>query len=382
MHRNGVITADRSDEISVTSDGRMNMMNELAHVKQSTAVECRGVWKIFGSQTSAAIEAARSGQYDKDQLLAKFGCVAAVANASFSVGEGETFCIIGLSGSGKSTLIRHFNRLIEPTSGEVIVRGKDICKLKGAALRDLRSRCIGMVFQQVALLPYRTVLQNVMLPLEVQGRPSGETRAKSQAALDTVGLGNWADRYPRELSGGMQQRVGIARALAAEPDVLLMDEPFSALDPLIRKQLQIEFKQLSTKLKKTTIFITHDIEEAIRIGDRIAIMREGRIIQIGTPEEIALRPVDSYVADFMEGVSRLKLVKAHSIMQPALAEVLNGASTSTLSECPTVNINANLEEMIDLAIAKCAEKLAIERDGQIVGVVSRENLLCATRAAD
>ena len=358
------------------------MMNELPHVKQATAVECRSVWKIFGSQTSASMEAAKSGQYDKDQLLAKFGCVAAVADASFSVGEGETFCIIGLSGSGKSTLIRHFNRLIEPTSGEVIVRGKDICKLKGAELRDLRSRCIGMVFQQVALLPFRTVLQNVMLPLEVQGRSSADARAKSQVALDTVGLGNWADRYPRELSGGMQQRVGIARALAAEPDVLLMDEPFSALDPLIRKQLQLEFKQLSTRLKKTTIFITHDIEEAIRIGDRIAIMREGRIIQIGTPEQIALHPVDAYVADFMEGVSRLKLVKAHSIMQPALAEVLQGGNGTTMAAYPTVSINANLEDMIDLSIAKCAEKLAVEKDGQIVGIVTRENLLCATRAAD
>ncbi|BBP98971.1 ABC transporter permease [Burkholderia sp. SFA1] len=360
----------------------MNMMNELPHVKQATAVECRGVWKIFGSQTSAAIEAAKSGRYNKDELLAKFGCVAAVANASFSVGEGETFCIIGLSGSGKSTLIRHFNRLIEPTSGEVVVRGKDICKLKNAELRALRSRCIGMVFQQVALLPYRTVLQNVMLPLEVQGESSVSARSRSQAALDTVGLGNWANRFPRELSGGMQQRVGIARALAAEPDVLLMDEPFSALDPLIRKQLQIEFKQLSTKLRKTTIFITHDIEEAIRIGDRIAIMREGRIIQIGTPEEIALHPVDSYVADFMEGVSRLKLVKAHSIMQPVLAEVSDGGSSVTVTEYPTVNINANLEEMIDLSIAKCAERLAVERNGQIVGMVSRENLLCATRAAE
>ncbi|KHK59573.1 glycine/betaine ABC transporter [Burkholderia sp. A9] len=358
-------------------------MNDFAHVKRKTVVECRGVWKIFGNQSSAAIEAARSGRYDKDQLLKQHGCVAAVANASFSVGEGETFCIIGLSGSGKSTLIRHFNRLIEPTSGEVVVRGKDICKLKPADLRDLRSRCIGMVFQQVALLPYRTVLQNVMLPLEVQGGDSAERRAKSQAALDTVGLGNWADRYPRELSGGMQQRVGIARALAANPDVLLMDEPFSALDPLIRKQLQIEFKQLSTKLRKTTIFITHDIEEAIRIGDRIAIMREGRIIQIGTPEEIALKPADDYVASFMEGVSRLKLVKAHSIMEPIMADVLETAvGPTTVADYVSVDINADLEEMIDVAITKCSEKLAIERDGRIVGTVSRETLLRAVRAAE
>ncbi|RQR51650.1 ATP-binding cassette domain-containing protein [Burkholderia sp. Bp9140] len=351
-------------------------MNELSHVQRTTIVECRDVWKIFGNASAAAIEAARSGQYDKEALLKKFGCVAAVNNANFSIAEGETFCIIGLSGSGKSTLIRHFNRLIDPTSGEVIVRGKNICKLPYSELRKLRSTCIGMVFQQVALLPYRTVLQNVMLPLEVQGLSTAECRQKSQTALDTVGLGSWSERYPKELSGGMQQRVGIARALAANPELLLMDEPFSALDPLIRKQLQVEFKQLSTKLKKTTIFITHDIEEAIRIGDRIAIMREGKIIQIGTPEEIALSPVDDYVASFMEGVSRLKLVKAHSVMQPlAGAQPVSGSHTS-------VDINADLEEMIDLSLAEGSESLLITEHGNAVGTVTREAILKAVRGID
>lgn len=357
----------------------MNMLNEIAQLTRATVVECRGVWKIFGNQSASALDAAKSGRFAKDELLKQHGCVAAVADANFSVGEGECFCIIGLSGSGKSTLIRHFNRLIEPTSGEVLVRGRDICKLKPAELRELRSRRIGMVFQQVALLPYRTVLQNVMLPLEVQGRDAAEARAKSQAALETVGLGNWADRYPGELSGGMQQRVGIARALAAEPDVLLMDEPFSALDPLIRKQLQVEFKQLCTTLKKTTIFITHDIEEAIRIGDRIAIMREGRMIQIGTPEEIALNPVDDYVADFMEGVSRLKLIKAHSLMTPIHAG--GGAGEELRSGHPCVDIDASVEEMIDIAIAQGADRLAITQGGQVVGAVDREALLRAVRAA-
>jgi glycine betaine/proline transport system ATP-binding protein len=327
------------------------------------------------------MEAAKSGRFSKDELLKQHGCVAAVADATFSVAEGETFCIIGLSGSGKSTLIRHFNRLIEPTSGEVIVRGRDICKLKGADLRDLRSRCVSMVFQQVALLPYRTVLQNVMLPMEVQGGNAAERKAKCQAALDTVGLGNWSDRYPNELSGGMQQRVGLARALAANPDVLLMDEPFSALDPLIRKQLQIEFRQLSTKLKKTTIFITHDIEEAIRIGDRIAIMHEGRIIQIGRPEEVALKPVNDYVASFMEGVSRLKLVKAHSIMLPVEPGMTQEFCGATHPDYVTVDINADLEEMIDVAINKCTERLAVQQDGRIVGTVSREALLRAVRSS-
>ncbi|MFT4437772.1 quaternary amine ABC transporter ATP-binding protein [Caballeronia sp. 15715] len=353
------------------------MMNELPHVNRTAVVECREVWKVFGSPNAAALDAAKSGKYDKEALLKKFGCVAAVSNASFSVGEGETFCIIGLSGSGKSTLIRHFNRLIEPTSGEVIVRGKNICKLGYAELRKLRSSSIGMVFQQVALLPYRTVLQNVMLPLEVQGLSAADCRQKSQAALDTVGLGSWEERYPRELSGGMQQRVGIARALAANPDLLLMDEPFSALDPLTRKQLQIEFKQLSTKLNKTTIFITHDIEEAIRIGDRIAIMHEGKIVQIGTPEEIALSPVDDYVASFMEGISRLKLVKAHSVMQP-----LSAGSASDATGLASIDINADLEQMIDLSLANGTESVAITEHGSVIGTVTREAILKAVRGID
>src|SRR5688572_7709389 len=285
-------------------------------------VECRSVWKYFGSSQNLTMDAVRSGKHSKDELLKKFDCVVAVADASFSVFAGETFCIMGLSGSGKSTLIRHFNRLIEPSAGEVIVSGQDICKLPRKELRELRAKHIGMVFQQVTLLPYRTVLQNVSLPLEVQQISKQERLETSLRALETVGLKNWENRYPHELSGGMQQRVGIARALAANPEILLMDEPFSALDPLIRKQLQMEFKQLSVRLKKTTIFITHDLDEAIRIGDRIAIMKEGRIVQIGTPEEIVLRPMDSYVAEFVEGISRLNLVKAHSVMKELRAAIL------------------------------------------------------------
>lgn len=356
----------------------MNMMNAIPHAKPPAVVECRDVWKIFGDPGPEALAAARSGRYDKETLLKQYGCVTAVTGATFSVAEGETFCIIGLSGSGKSTLIRHFNRLIEPTSGEVIVRGQNICALPYNALRKLRSTCIAMVFQQVALLPYRTVLQNVMLPLEVQGLSAAECRSRSRNAIETVGLASWADRYPRELSGGMQQRVGIARALAADAEVLLMDEPFSALDPLIRKQLQIEFKQLSTKLNKTTIFITHDIEEAIRIGDRIAIMREGRIVQIGTPEEIALSPVDDYVASFVEGISRLKLVKAHSVMQP----LGDGATPSGAAPHTHADINADLETLIDMSLAAGVDSIAITEQGRVVGVVTREAVLKAVRGID
>jgi glycine betaine/proline transport system ATP-binding protein len=283
---------------------------------------------------------------------------------------------MGLSGSGKSTLIRHFNRLIEPSVGEVIVRGQDVCKLDDNALRALRASHMGMVFQHVALLPYRTVLENVALPLEVRRLAKAERIKTCQAALETVGLKNWADRYPRELSGGMQQRVGIARALAADPEILLMDEPFSALDPLIRKQLQIEFRQLSTKLRKTSIFITHDLEEAIRIGDRIAIMKEGRIVQIGTPEEIVLNPADDYVADFVEGISRLHLVKAHSFMSPL---PLAGA---VYDQAPYASAEDDLQTLIDLALKHGAERITIRDQDRAVGIVTRENLLKAVRGID
>lgn len=354
----------------------MNLVKDRQTSQRAKVIECRSVWKLFGSKSSDAVKAAEKGTLDKDQILKQYGSVVAVANASFEVFEGETFCIMGLSGSGKSTLIRHFNRLIEPSTGEVIVRGRDVCKLNEADLRELRAKHLGMVFQHVALLPYRTVLQNVSLPLEVQQISKSKRLETCRAALQTVGLDNWAERYPGELSGGMQQRVGIARALAANPEILLMDEPFSALDPLIRKQLQIEFRQLSLKLNKTSIFITHDLEEAIRIGDRIAIMKEGRIVQIGTPEEIVLRPADDYVADFVEGISRLRLVKAHSIMSALQSAPLSG------SEMPQATVDDDLQTMIDLALNHGAEKIMITSQGRPVGVVTREALLKAVRGID
>lgn len=339
------------------------------------AIECRSVWKVFGENGPAAVDAIKAGSHDKNQILEKYGCVVAVADASFDVYEGETFCIMGLSGSGKSTLIRHFNRLIEPSAGEVIVRGQDVCKLGDKDLRALRAQHIGMVFQHVALLPYRTVLENVSLPLEVQQIPKEIRLEKCRSALETVGLKNWANRYPNELSGGMQQRVGIARALAANPGILLMDEPFSALDPLIRKQLQVEFRQLSIKLNKTSVFITHDLEEAIRIGDRIAIMKEGKIVQVGTPEEIVLKPADEYVAEFVEGISRLRLVKAHSVMS-------KWAPDAASDQMPRADIDADLQTLIDMALEHRTDRIAIVDKGQLVGLVNHESLLKAVRGID
>jgi len=335
-------------------------------------IECRNVWKVFGDHSAAAVAAAQTAGHDKAQLLEEFACVLAVADVNFQVREGEVFCIMGFSGSGKSTLIRHFNRLIAPSAGEVLVHGQDVCALKPHALRAMRAKHIGMVFQQVALLPWRTVLQNVALPLEVQ-RMDRMTRLQTcRAALESVGLEQWADRYPIELSGGMQQRVGIARALAADPDILLMDEPFSALDPLIRKQLQTDFRQLATRLKKTAVFITHDLEEAIRIGDRIAIMNAGRIVQIGTPENIVLNPANDYVAEFVQGISRLNLVRAHTILSPAPA--VPGA--------PLADAQDDLQTLIQCMLTHQAETLTVTHAGQVLGVVTREHLLKAVCGID
>jgi len=284
------------------------------------------VWKIFGDRADEAMQAVEARGLSKPEVLEEFSCVVGIADCSFNVKRGEIFCVMGLSGSGKSTMVRHLNRLIEPTAGNIEVLGKDMLALKGDALREMRARHIGMVFQHMALLPHRTVRDNVAFPLQIRGEPKSTRWDVSQRCLDMVNLEGYEDRYPRELSGGMQQRVGLARALASDPEVLLMDEPFSALDPLIRRQLQDQFMSLSAELNKTTVFITHDLDEAIRIGNRIAIMKDGRIVQIGTPEEIVTNPADDYVRDFVEGISRLKLVFAHSIMESIFFPVTDMSS--------------------------------------------------------
>ena len=278
-------------------------------------IELHNVWKIFGDRAHEAMQAIESRGLGKPEVLEEFGCVVGIADCSFTVPRGEIFCVMGLSGSGKSTMVRHLNRLIEPTAGRISVLGKDILSLSSSQLREMRARNLGMVFQHMALLPHRTVRDNVGFPLQVRGEPKSKRWEISQRCLSMVNLDGYEDRFPRELSGGMQQRVGLARALASDPEVLLMDEPFSALDPLIRRQLQEQFMSLSAELNKTTVFITHDLDEAIRIGHRIAIMKDGRIVQIGTPEQIVTNPADDYVRDFVDGISKLKLVFAHSIME-------------------------------------------------------------------
>ena len=266
-------------------------------------VECRRVWKVFGPRSREALAAARDDGMGRAEILHRFGCTLAIADVNLQVAKGEILCIIGLSGSGKSTLVRHINRLIEPSAGEIRVGGQDIGQLNARGLRQLRSRSIGMVFQNMARRPPRRVRDTGALGLELRGGPRDRRYATADEKLRLVNLEAWADHMPGELSGGMQQRVGLARALAADPAVLLMDEPFSALDPLIRRQLQDQFIELSAVMHKTTLFITHDIDEAIRIGDRIAIMRDGAIVQSGTAAEVVSNPADDYVARFVSGVS-------------------------------------------------------------------------------
>lgn len=276
------------------------------------ALEARGVWKVFGPAPSAF--RALAPEQRSPEALARRGWVAAVQDAAFAIARGEVFVIMGLSGSGKSTLLRCLTRLVEPTAGEVLLNGQDLCLADEAHLRDLRRKHMGMVFQHFALLPNRTVLGNVAFPLQVQGVRRAEAEARARALIDTVGLSGREMRYPAELSGGQQQRIGIARSLATDPDVWFLDEPFSALDPLIRTDLQDEVLRLQGRMARTVIFVTHDLDEAIRLADRIAIMEAGRIVQIGTPEDLVIRPASDYVRRFVAKVPPARVVRVASLM--------------------------------------------------------------------
>lgn len=342
------------------------------HTSDRPAVECRNVWKIFGDRAEEALEAIKQRGLTKEQVHEEFKCVVGVADASFSAEEGEIFCIMGLSGSGKSTLVRHINRLIEPTAGDILIGDDDINALDARQLRQIRAEKIGMVFQHTALLPHRTVRENVALGLEIRHVDEQHRLKIAEDKLALVQLAGWEDRLPSELSGGMQQRVGLARAMAADPEILLMDEPFSALDPLIRRQLQDQFLELARQMKKTTLFITHDLDEAIRIGNRIAIMKDGEIVQIGTPEEIITAPANDYVADFVKDISRLKLVYAHTVMLPL--EQYQRDHSIDIEQCPSASHDADLDHLIDLAVEH-EEPIIVMDDGEAVGVVTKRQLL-------
>lgn len=287
-------------------------MTEVMEINEQIVVD--GLVKVFSANTGKALNLLKQGK-TKEEILAKTGQTVGINNISFTVRRGEVFVVMGLSGSGKSTILRCLNRLIKPTSGSVIINGVDITKLNDVQLRKLRQEKTAMVFQQFALLPHRTVLENTFFGLEVQGMSKKEREIKALECLELVGLKGWEDKYPSQLSGGMKQRVGLARALANDAEILLMDEAFSALDPLIREEMQDELLSLQQKMNKTIVFITHDLNEALKLGDRIAFLRDGAIVQIGTPEEIIKNPADDYVAKFVQGVDRSKVLTVGDVMK-------------------------------------------------------------------
>ena len=328
-------------------------------------IACRNVWKLYGRDPEGFL-AAHNGD-PSDSAIADDGYIPAVRDATLEVFPGEILVIMGLSGSGKSTLVRCLSRLIEPTAGEVLFDGQDLLKIPARELIEIRRHKMGMVFQHFALLPHRTVLQNVAFPLEVQGIDRATREKRALEVIDLVGLKGRDGYYPRELSGGQQQRVGIARSLAVEPDVWFLDEPFSALDPLIRREMQDEFLRLQTMLQKTIAFITHDFDEAIRLADRIAIMNEGRIVQIGTPEELVTRPADDYVANFTRDIAREKLLTVASVMAaPAAGRALSD------------NAVRQSDKVADVARLIIDSELPVpvaDDDGRVVGAVSRAQIL-------
>jgi glycine betaine/proline transport system ATP-binding protein len=349
-------------------------MNSIADVNVATPVDtlreqkpvklaCRNVWKVFGSGASDFIET-RDGRASAEDL-SKAGLVGAVRRVDLEIRQGEIFIIMGLSGSGKSTLVRCMSRLVEPTFGKVEFEGKDLLKVSDAELIELRRHRMGMVFQNFALLPHLNVLDNIAFPLSIQGMGRAEREKRAREVIDLVSLGGREHFYPRELSGGQQQRVGIARSLATKPEIWFLDEPFSALDPLIRREMQDELMRLQAVLNKTIVFITHDFDEAIRLADRVAIMKDGEIIQIGTPEELVIHPATEYVAEFTRDVQRAKVVSAGRLMRtPSMADY--GGSVA-----PEARVSS-----FSAAIVSSGKPFAVvDGGGQVLGEVTPASVI-------
>jgi glycine betaine/proline transport system ATP-binding protein len=334
------------------------------------AIEVRNVWKVFGQDSpDEAIALAKAGSTRQD-IITNIDQTVAVRDVSFSVARGETFVVMGLSGSGKSTLIRCLSRLIEPTSGEVLLNGADLLAMNDEELREVRRGKISMVFQHFGLFPHRKVIDNIAYGLEVQKVDKVTRLARATEVLNIVGLDGWADRYPQQLSGGMQQRVGLARALAVDPEILLFDEPFSALDPLIRKEMQDELIRLQKTMQRTIIFITHDFAEALRLGDRIAIMKDGSFDQVGTPEEIVSNPATPYVREFVNDVPRAKVLSVRSVTE-------NGSAPSGAR---TVRDTARIETIIPMLLERDEPISVIDISGTAIGIVSRNNVASMLQA--
>ncbi len=331
-------------------------------------ISFRNVWKVFGPTPEHIIETVKPETAVSD-ILAKTGHVVAVRDVSFDVYEGEVFCVMGLSGSGKSTLVRCLSRLIEPTAGKIIVNGDNVVEMSEEELRDLRRHKMSMVFQRFGLFSHRRVIENIAYGLEIQGVEREERIKHSYEILEKVGLHGWDQHYPHELSGGMQQRVGLARALAVDPEILLCDEPFSALDPLIRRDMQNELLRLQRDLQKTMVFITHDFLEALKLGDRIAIMKDGEVVQIGTPEDIVANPINDYVHEFTKDVPRVKVLTARTVMKPVThKEELIGRA---------VAIDTTLEKLIPLTADTDDAILVMDGEDNVIGEVNRKRVMMA-----
>jgi len=331
---------------------------------------CKDIWKVFGPNPERTLESIDLNA-SRAQVQAETGHVIAVKAVDFEVKQGETFVVMGLSGSGKSTLVRCISQLIAPTRGEVILDGEDITKLSERQLIDMRRNKMSMVFQHFGLFPHRKVVENIAFGLEVRGVGLKERTARAMEVLELVGLGGWEDNYPRELSGGMQQRVGLARAMAVDPEILIFDEPFSALDPLIRREMQDELLDLQAKLKKTMIFITHDFLEAIKMGDHIAIMKDGEISQIGTPEEIVANPVDKYVSDFTEDVPRYKVLSAGKVAR---------ATDSVAAGTDPILASAKIDTLIERMAETEGAVPVVDDQGAVVGEIDRGIMMRAMMA--
>ena len=392
----------------------------LSHVDTGSRLVCRNLWKVFGNGANDLVDSIDPA-LSREEVLAQTGCVLAVRDVSFSVREGETFVIMGLSGSGKSTLVRCLGRLIEPTRGQVHIDGEDMLAMNKRQLRDIRRHKMGMVFQHFGNFPHKRVFENVVYGLQIQGIDKTTQRRRGAEVIELVGLSGWEERYPHELSGGMQQRVGLARALAVDPQILLFDEPFSALDPLIRREMQDQLIGLQQLVRKTMVFITHDFLEALKVGDRVAIMKDGEFVQIGTPEELVSNPINDYVRDFTRDVPRSKVLTARSVMTPprvyatedeGLADLMNkwaaqecesavvvdgedrfigtvhladipsnsvaqsNVASVMRDSCPVVEPGTRLERLIPLAIDGDSP-IAVLDSGRCIGTISREATIAA-----
>ena len=336
-------------------------------MNKSVKISCKNLWQLFGKGATGFLDKHQHNPSDAD--LESAGLIAAVRDVSFDVYAGEILVIMGLSGSGKSTLIRCLTRLVEPSAGQVLFDDVDLLRASHRSLTEIRRRKMGMVFQSFGLLPHRTVLENVAFPLEIQNVPKAERLAKARELVATVGLEGREHNFPRELSGGQQQRVGIARSLIGECDVWFLDEPFSALDPLIRREMQDEFISLQSRLNKSIVFVTHDFDEAVRLGDRIAIMKDGRLAQIGTAEELLLTPANDYVKKFVQHAPRAKLITAQKIMVPAKPGDITLSGDQAAIRCTDV-----LEKIARRVIESDHALPVLDAQNVPVGQISREQL--------